>query len=64
MDFGFGFGASTLCMGEMLPDTEVVGAELGALNVEMARRVLAVRGLSNVRFWSIYSKLVATSYMA
>jgi SAM-dependent methyltransferase len=50
LDFGCGSGASTLCMGEMFPDTEVVGVELKALNVELARRVLAVRGLSNVRF--------------
>lgn len=50
LDFGCGSGASTFCMGEMLPDTEVVGVELDALNIELARRVLAVRGLSNVRF--------------
>jgi predicted O-methyltransferase YrrM len=50
LDFGCGSGASTLCMGAMLPDTEVVGVELNARNVELARRVLAVRQLSNVKF--------------
>jgi SAM-dependent methyltransferase len=50
LDFGCGYGASTICMAEMLPDTEVVGVDLNALEVELARRVLAVRGLSNVQF--------------
>lgn len=50
LDFGCGFGASTLCLGRMLPDTEVVGVELDAKNVELARRVLEVSGLSNVKF--------------
>ena len=49
-DFGCGSGASTLCLGAMLPDTEVVGVELNPRNIELARRVLAVRQLSNVQF--------------
>jgi SAM-dependent methyltransferase len=50
LDFGCGSGASTLCLGAMLPDTEVVGVELNARSIELARRVLAVRRLPNVEF--------------
>jgi len=50
LDFGCGSGASTLCLGTMLPDTEIVGVELSARSIELARRVLAVRQLSNVEF--------------
>lgn len=50
LDFGCGSGASTLHMAAMFPETEVVGVELNAGSVELARQVLAVRHLSNVRF--------------
>jgi 2-polyprenyl-3-methyl-5-hydroxy-6-metoxy-1,4-benzoquinol methylase len=50
LDFGCGSGASTLCMGTLLPDTEVVGIDLNPRNIALARRVLAVRQLSNVQF--------------
>ena len=50
LDFGCGSGASTFCIGELLPNTEVVGVELNNKNIELARRVLAVRRFSNVRF--------------
>lgn len=50
LDFGCGSGASTLCIGAMLPDTEVVGVDLNAGSIEVARRVLAVQQLSNVQF--------------
>lgn len=50
LDFGCGSGASTLCMAAMFPETEVVGVELKASSVELARKVLAVRRLANVRF--------------
>lgn len=50
LDFGCGSGASTLCIAAMLPETEVVGVELNASNIELARRVLAARKLSNVDF--------------
>ena len=50
LDFGCGSGASTLCMGAMFPETEVVGVELNPGNVGLARRVLATRDLPNVRF--------------
>ena len=50
LDFGCGSGASTLHMGAMLPDTEVVGVELSAPNIELAQRVAAVRNVPNVHF--------------
>jgi SAM-dependent methyltransferase len=50
LDFGCGFGASTLSIAKMLPGTEVIGVELDPSNVELARRVIQVQGLSNVRF--------------
>jgi len=50
LDFGCGSGASTLCMGAMFPDTKIVGVELNAHSIELARRVLAARQLPNVEF--------------
>lgn len=50
LDFGCGTGASTLAIAAMLPETEVIGVELSQSNVEMARKILAFRGLSNARF--------------
>jgi SAM-dependent methyltransferase len=50
LDFGCGSGASTLYMAAMFPETEVVGVELKAGSVELARQVLGVRPLSNVQF--------------
>lgn len=50
LDFGCGTGASTLCMAAMFPETDVVGVELSQSNVEIARKVLAARGLSNAQF--------------
>jgi SAM-dependent methyltransferase len=50
LDFGCGSGASTLCLGALFPETEVIGVELSARSVELARRVLAARPLPNVRF--------------
>jgi 2-polyprenyl-3-methyl-5-hydroxy-6-metoxy-1,4-benzoquinol methylase len=50
LDFGCGTGASTLYMGALFPETEVVGVELNPDKIELARRVLRARPLSNVRF--------------
>ena len=50
LDFGCGSGASTLCIAAIFPETEVVGIELKASSIELARQVLAVRHLSNVQF--------------
>jgi SAM-dependent methyltransferase len=50
LDFGCGTGASTLCMGAMFPETELVGVELNPDKIDLARQVLAARPLSNVRF--------------
>lgn len=50
LDFGCGSGASTLCLGAMFPEMEVVGVELNPSLVDLARQVLAVRHLPNVHF--------------
>ena len=50
LDFGCGSGASTFCLGDMFPETEVVGVDLDPRSLELARRVSAVRQLSNVQF--------------
>ncbi len=50
LDFGCGQGASTLCMGAMLPETETVGVELDPARIQLAECVLAARSLPNVRF--------------
>ena len=50
LDFGCGQGASTLCMGAMLPETEIVGVELDPARIHLAQRVLAARSLPNVHF--------------
>ena len=53
LDFGCGQGASTLSMGAMFPETEIVGVELDPARIQLAQRVLAARSLPNVRFrWS------------
>lgn len=50
LDFGCGSGASTFCIGTLFPDAEVIGVELDATNVRLARQVLAARRLANVSF--------------
>lgn len=50
LDFGCGSGASTLALAAMLPETEVVGVELNAQSIRLARQVLAARSLPNARF--------------
>ena len=50
LDFGCGSGASTLAMARMLPETEIVGVELNAHSIELARKVQAARPLPNVTF--------------
>ena len=50
LDFGCGTGASTACIAAMFPQTEVVGVELDAESVAIARRIAAWRGLANARF--------------
>jgi len=50
LDFGCGQGASTLSMGAMFPETEIVGVELDPARIQLAERVLATRSLPNVRF--------------
>jgi 2-polyprenyl-3-methyl-5-hydroxy-6-metoxy-1,4-benzoquinol methylase len=50
MDFGCGIGASSIIMAECLPETEVVGVELDASRVAIARRLAQFKGIRNVRF--------------
>ncbi len=51
LDFGCGFGASTLWMAAKFPETEVVGVELDEDRIEFARKILAVKHLPNVQFF-------------
>jgi 2-polyprenyl-3-methyl-5-hydroxy-6-metoxy-1,4-benzoquinol methylase len=50
LDFGCGSGASAMFMGALLPDAEIVGVELDKKCVDLARLVLAARGMRNVTF--------------
>jgi 2-polyprenyl-3-methyl-5-hydroxy-6-metoxy-1,4-benzoquinol methylase len=50
LDFGCGNGASTMIIGKLLPDTEVIGVELDATRISEANAILAHRKLPNVRF--------------
>src|SRR5438874_10228 len=50
LDFGCGNGASTMIMGRLLPNTEVIGVELDDANIAEATMILAHRRLENVRF--------------
>jgi 2-polyprenyl-3-methyl-5-hydroxy-6-metoxy-1,4-benzoquinol methylase len=49
LDFGCGAGASSLVLAAMLPETEVIGVELGSEKVEIAGRVGSFRKLPHVR---------------
>jgi len=50
LDFGCGNGASSMVIAKLLPDTEVIGVELGADKVELANRIKTFRTVPNVRF--------------
>ncbi len=50
LDFGCGIGASSIIMAECLPDTEIIGVELDASRVAIARRLAKFKGLKNVTF--------------
>lgn len=50
LDFGCGRGASSLALAQILPQTEIVGIELEATHLDVARAVQAFRGIDNVRF--------------
>lgn len=52
LDFGCGAGASTVIMAGLLPETEIAGAELDPVRVDIARRIAAHKGLTNVRFYT------------
>lgn len=49
LDFGCGSGGSTFGMGKLLPNTEIIGAELEGANVQLAQKVGAFRQMANVR---------------
>jgi 2-polyprenyl-3-methyl-5-hydroxy-6-metoxy-1,4-benzoquinol methylase len=50
LDFGCGSGASSICMGEMLPHTEIVGVELDEKLLALGAARAHYRRLSNVSF--------------
>jgi len=50
LDFGCGNGASTLALAKMLPQTQIVGVELGADKIETANRIKVFRSADNVDF--------------
>ena len=50
LDFGCGSGASTSILGRMFPDTEIVGVELEAALLDIARKRAALYGNDRVRF--------------
>jgi 2-polyprenyl-3-methyl-5-hydroxy-6-metoxy-1,4-benzoquinol methylase len=50
LDFGCGSGASTVILGQLLPDSEIVGVELSPGNLAIARKRAEFRGLARVRF--------------
>lgn len=50
LDFGCGGGASTVVLARMFPESQVVGVELSATLVELARRRAEFYGLGNVEF--------------
>ena len=50
LDFGCGMGGSTLGMAALLPTSRIIGVELDAQRVRLARRLAQRRQLSNVAF--------------
>jgi 2-polyprenyl-3-methyl-5-hydroxy-6-metoxy-1,4-benzoquinol methylase len=52
LDFGCGNGASTLALAKMLPQTQIIGVELGADKIETANHIKSFRGAGNVDFLS------------
>lgn len=52
LDFGCGAGASTVVLGRMLPETQIVGVELDEKLLSVARLRARHHGLRNVSFFS------------
>jgi 2-polyprenyl-3-methyl-5-hydroxy-6-metoxy-1,4-benzoquinol methylase len=50
LDFGCGAGASTAILGRMFPSASVLGLELEAFRLDVARAVAGHHGLTNVSF--------------
>jgi len=50
LDFGCGYGASTFDLAKLLPETEILGIDLKADRIEVAQKIAALQGISNVRF--------------
>lgn len=48
LDFGCGSGASTICLARLFPDTSLVGLELDASLLDLARRRVQHHGLSAI----------------
>ena len=51
LDFGCGLGASSILMAEWLPELQIIGAELDADRVTLARRIAEHKRLPNVQFY-------------
>jgi 2-polyprenyl-3-methyl-5-hydroxy-6-metoxy-1,4-benzoquinol methylase len=52
LDFGCGSGASTMVLARMFPQSEIVGSELLASYVGLARKRAAFYGYGNLSFWT------------
>ena len=50
LDFGCGFGSSTLFLAKLLPKTDIVGVELRTDRVEIAREIAERQGIKNAIF--------------
>lgn len=51
MDFGCGSGSSTMCLADMLPETEIVGVELNGKLMLLANARLQFHGFKNAKFY-------------
>ncbi len=49
LDFGCGLGASTFGLTKLLPETDVVGIDLGCDRIEVAQTMAALKRIENVR---------------
>ena len=50
LDFGCGTGASTFCLGRILPDSHIIGVDFDATRVAVAERIAQLSDAPNVSF--------------